>query len=196
MISYFIGTISLIVILVLFFITEKVVSPRLNKEYTRKFAHVAGGLFAIAMAAVLERNSFIVLAGISTLVMVLSYQKNLFTFIHGVNRPTIGEVLFPLGILAAYIIASSFHVFYVSVLILTISDTLGGLTTQFVRNIHWPGSIVFFFSSLLVLLFFYDFAITLIIIAIIITVVEKISIRGTDNLTIPSVSALILSSML
>ena len=105
----------------------------------------------------------------------------------------------PLGILIAYAIANgSTSSYLASVMILAISDPLAGIVGDITKRKHSYGSVVFFLSAFSVLLIIFKFEefFLLIVIALVITIVERFSSYGTDNLTIPLASALLLRLLL
>src|SRR3989344_1784191 len=97
------------------------------KEITRRIAHMLSGLFGAIMGIILEPWVFITFVLFFLLIICVSYARKFFSSIHGVKRKTYGELLLPLGILAAYLIAGQNTTYTVSVLILAISDPLAGL---------------------------------------------------------------------
>ena len=120
-----------------------------------------------------------------------------FSSIHDVKRKTYGEIFLPIGILIAYLISNGPNINYLSsILILTISDPLSGILSDLKpsdRN-SILSFLVFFLSTLTILLVIYGQGkfIYIILLAIIITVTERVSLLGTDNLSIPLVSNVLL----
>jgi len=186
----------LFVLLLLEYITRR---NNFNKELTRRIAHALSSLFGATMGLVLEPKVFIIFAFAFLIIISLSYGIKFFSSIHNVKRKTYGELFLPLGILIAYAIANgSTSSYLASVMILAISDPLAGIVGDITKRKHSYGSVVFFLSAFSVLLIIFKFEefFLLIVIALVITIVERFSSYGTDNLTIPLASALLLRLLL
>ena len=186
----------LLILLLLEHITRKNNS---NKELTRRIAHILSGLFGASMGLVLESSVFITFVLVFLVIISLSYGLKFFSSIHNVRRKTFGEIFLPLGILIAYLLADGTMThFLASVLILAISDPLAGIAGDISNKKLTYGSIVFFVSTLLILLATFKFEqfIFIVLIALLVTFVERVSYYGTDNLTIPLASSLLLKLML
>lgn len=190
------STLFLLLLILIEYVTRK---KNLNKELTRKIAHILSGLFGIAIAFVLNKWIFITFAMIFFVIISISYGIKFFSSIHNVKRKTFGELFLPLGILAAYIFSNGATPnFVASVLILALSDPLAGVVGAITKRKLIFGSTSFFISSLVILLIVFTgtpFSL-LILIAASITLVEGFSSFGTDNLTIPLVSSLLLKLLL
>lgn len=185
------------VLLTIEFITRK---NNYTKELTRRLAHLLSGLFGILMGFVLDSWVFITFAIVFLGIISISYSIKFLTSIHGVKRKTYGELLLPLGILSAYLISGATTNFLVAVLILSVSDTLAGIIgdLKLFDKGRWTGSAFFFLSAFLILVFFskgQQFTV-LLGIALIVTIVERFSAYGTDNLSIPLSASLLLKVLL
>ena len=170
------------------------------KEITRRIAHMLSGIFGAIMGITLEPWVFITFVLFFLLIISVSYVRKFFSSIHGVKRRTYGEIFLPLGILAAFLISNGETTTYlVSVLILSIADPLAGFLSdlQFDKK-RILGSSSFFLCSLLILFLFLrsqPFSL-LILQALLVTLVERISKYGTDNLSIPISTSLLLKVFL
>ena len=198
--SYLIGLVYstgfLFILLFLEYITRR---NNFNKELTRRTAHVLSGLFGALMGLILEPSVFITFVFVFLLIISVSYGIKFFSSIHNVKRKTYGELLLPLGILLAYILANgSIAKYLASVLILAISDPLAGIAGDISKRILTYGSIAFFISALSILLITFRFEqlIVVVFIALMVTLVERISSYGTDNLTVPLASSILLRLLL
>ncbi len=171
-----------------------------SKELTRRLAHLLSGLFGILMGLVLEPWVFVTFAIVFLGIISISYTLKFLTSIHGVRRKTYGEILLPLGILSAYLLSGVTPSFVVAVLILSVSDPLAGLIgdLKLFDKRRLVGSAFFFISALciLALLLKGQHLPLLIIVALIVTLVERFSHYGTDNLTIPFAVSLLLKYLL
>ena len=170
------------------------------KEITRRIAHMLSGIFGAIMGITLEPRVFITFVLFFLLIISVSYVRKFFSSIHGVKRRTFGEIFLPMGILAAFLISGGETTTYlVSVLILSISDPIAGFLgdLQFDKK-RILGSSSFFLCSLLILFLFLrsqPFSL-LILQALLVTLVERISKHGTDNLFIPISTSLLLKVFL
>lgn len=186
--SLFVG-----ILLILEYVTRK---NNYKRELTRRLAHFLSGLFGIVMGLTLDSWVFITFAIIFFGVISISYTFKFFTSIHGVKRKTFGEILIPIGILIPYLITGPTVTFIAAVLILAISDPLAGIVwdLKIFNKTKWLSSVFFLISAFVILFFLLKgHQITLLlIIALIVTIVEKYSKYGTDNLTVPLSTSLLL----
>ncbi|KKQ53148.1 hypothetical protein A2865_02545 [Candidatus Woesebacteria bacterium RIFCSPHIGHO2_01_FULL_39_17] len=198
--SYLTGLIySSVFLLILLFLEYITRRNNFDKELTRRIAHILSGLFGAIMGSILEPPVFITFVLVFLVIISLSYGVKFFSSIHNVKRKTYGEIFLPLGILIAYLLANGSMTNYLaSVLILAISDPLAGIIGDISNKKLTYGSVVFFVSTLSVLLVIFKFEqfVFVVSIALIVTLVERISSYGTDNLTIPLASSLLLKLML
>lgn len=188
-------TYSIIFLFSLLFIEWLTRKNNLNKELTRRITHVLSGFFGALMGLILSPTVFITLTLAFFLIISISYFYKFFSSIHGVKRKTYGEIFLPLGILITYLLTpGSPKNFLASILILAISDPLAGLIGDFSKNNILYRSITFFVSTIIILLIIFqsEQVIFLITTAFVLTIVEKLSSLGTDNITIPVTSILLL----
>ena len=165
-------------------------------EVMRRVAHMASGLLLILDFYTLSPTVFVVLiTGGGVLFYVLS-QRKIFTSVNDVARRSVGQYVLTVGYLAAYGIAQfDMSVFIPSVLIITFADSLAGLYGTLIgaerRTI--VGSAIFFAVALLVLVGAAGVAVLpAIAMAAALTLVERFTPLGFDNVSIPLVSALLL----
>lgn len=165
---------------------------KLSPEYVRRLSHASATIFAAIIGAVLSAPVFLGVVALFIPIMWFSRRRRLFRHIHEVSRPTMGEELLPLGIIAAYLIAGgNMTIFVPAVLIVGLADPITGVAMQKFKN-HAVGYFVFLFVTLLLLGFFSVSLVTAVLIAALTAGVERLSPYGTDNLTIPLVAALAL----
>lgn len=185
---------------------------RIKAEYTRIFSHVFAGFISMLMVFHFESKWYMISICIqSVLFMYLTKRLGLFDSHNKVKRTTLGSPMFFIGILTAYIISiictGDISVYFLSVLVLTVSDPVACIIGVGRNSGFWPvflpgnnspktivGSAGFLFSSFVILyagLTFLHFnsSINLLIIslttALIAAITEAVSPIGTDNLTIP-----------
>ena len=200
--------IFLLSIIILIFLSEY--SYRydfLEPNHNRKIIHsMVGVAVSFSPFIFLSNIQPLILAVIFLIINLFSYKNNKLKSFHNLNRKTLGTIFFPLAfILIAtlfweykYNIASSF-------MILAVSDPLSSLAGENIKkprkyNIggdvkSYEGSIIMFLSTFIILYLFSNsifhqfdtletfLAITLCCFAI--TIAEAMSIRGSDNLSVP-----------
>jgi phytol kinase len=181
-----------------------------HSELTRKLVHILVGIFVAFWPFFLSWRQIQLLSVMFVIVVALSIRLNIFRSIHAVSRNALGELLFGLivGILA--LIVDSEWIFAAAMLHLSLADGLAaivgllygeGNTYKVLGHTKsMAGSIAFFFTSVLIMIAYAIFsdasygAMTLIGLPIMATIAENFSIKGTDNLVIPMMVALVLTS--
>ncbi len=182
-------------------------------EVTRKIVHIGTGLLIFFACYYLESGAPLVIIGVFfTAFNFLCVRFNWFAGMHSIDRPTYGTVYYPLAFTALTAVGWEGYRYAIAgaMLILAIGDALAALVGQKIKIRHvyfltadrktLEGSLAMLFSSWLSVGFtfaFFDvkiaggFSPVLItfIIAVIATVVEAVSSRGYDNLTLPLAAA-------
>lgn len=190
-VAIFLG--ATLVLLATFVLLEYLVRKRgASSESTRRVAHVAACLFAVAVHQLVPVWLFVALAlGFSAL-MLVSRHFQVFTSIHKVRRRSLGDVYLPMGLaFGAFIAGDQFEVFVAAALALGLGDVAAGLTGDFLRSSSktWWGSVVFAVVTAAVVAACGFGAVSIGVVTILTTAAERYSPRGTDNLTIPFVTA-------
>jgi len=143
-----------------------------SAEITRRIAHIGTGLCTLLNFSLLPSPWFLL------------------------TRKTYGELFLPLGTLISFVICSgNKEIFVPSILVLTFADSFAGLVSNFYKQPRkmFRGSLVFFAVSLVVLLSTSSADIWLaLLISAALTLVERVSPLGSDNLTVPAAAALFL----
>ncbi len=176
-----------------------------ENELARKGVHTAlATLFAFLPLCITQGLFFVSLGALFLTFLILRVLK-VRTHFHHVVRVSYGELFFPIGILSAFLILEdSLHLYTLSVLILAFADPLAALVgKKWGKHIYHilgekrslEGSFACFFTVVfLCILFSIPFWVT-ILSAFLVTIVETISVKGSDNLTIPLVSAFLLEQL-
>jgi dolichol kinase len=178
---------------------------RLQSEYTRKIAHVGSGFLVYFFPLVLSRNEIIVLALVFLVFLSITKMSGFLSSIHRVDRKTLGELFFPLGIaVSAFLFVPNNSVaFQFGALVLGLSDAAGGLIGTFFgkhkiaffgKKKSWEGSAAFFCTTLIVglgLMKGNSSLYSMVLVAAVLTVIELMLTFGVDNLLIPIVSGLL-----
>jgi uncharacterized protein (TIGR00297 family) len=187
-----------------------------NNLVTRKFVHVLIG-FLVCMVAFVSPSPMPIIAVASVFLFInfFAVRKNKLKSIH-VDTISYGTVYYPLAvlILSFWIYESDRIIFIVSILLLSVADTVASLIgRKFGRN-HFVligekksliGALAMFVTASIIIStgliagyhIRYDHAfLYAMVIAIPIAAVELLSIRGSDNLLVPLLSALLLKGFL
>lgn len=167
----------------------------MSSEITRRIAHIGSGLLCWLDYVLLEPTVFGVMILTGVLFIVVSYRFNLFTSVHNVRRQTHGEIYLAVGQLASWAISLPKPAIFVpSLLVITFADSFGGLMSDFFGKPRkmWRGSLVFFVTAVAVLQLCGVGIWATLIVAVITTIVERVSKRGSDNLTVPIAASTLL----
>lgn len=195
------------VLFIIFFI-GKIIYKRFDVELSRKFVHIFSSLFALSFPFIISNHLTLLFLSIffSIFIFIFKFYKNkdsLLKSVVDIDRKTIGEILFPMSIYLVFIFSKEYYFYLISLLVLALSDALAAIIGKKYGKIKIPieqdfktleGSLTFFIITFLAvkipLILFSNFHLLNIIlisfiIAILITMLELISIYGTDNIFIP-----------
>ncbi|HEY6871135.1 MAG TPA: hypothetical protein VI298_00280 [Geobacteraceae bacterium] len=184
-------------------------------EMSRKFVHFFGGVTALFFPYALRSPwTVLLMALLFAGFILLTKRKGLLQSVHGVSRSSSGAVYFPLAITLLFFLGHQRQVLYlISVLALTVSDTLAalvgtryGLITYQVEDSErsLEGSLVFFFVTFLCvhlpLLLLTDTSrlqsvLIALVIALLVTGFEAVSLAGSDNIYVPLGTFFVLAKM-
>ena len=190
----------------LFGLTELLFLLGLKVEITRKIAHFGTGFITLTFPFVIESQfTVLLLAVLFILLLIISSKFNFLHSINGVSRKTICSCLFPIAIYLVFLLCwlkGDYKYYYLPILILAIADPIAALSGK-----KWPigkfkvanetktvlGSLAFFISCLIVIVVFFivqkeysnQDIIAYLVIAILVTLTEAVSVKGWDNLFIP-----------
>lgn len=208
---YLLTLLSLFILMVicLEFLQKKKIA---QGETTRKMGHLILGCILIMQPCIFSNIAFpIILSLIISIIIYISSIKNKLSCADNVTRKTHGTYLYPIGILITLLfsyIINRVDLFYQASLILIISDIASAIIgkysmnkklkyghkinnkifTLFHKTIY--GSIAFFvFTAIILTLFYSDNIVLILSVSLLVTIVEFVSTKGFDNLTIP-ISAL------
>jgi dolichol kinase len=168
----------------------------LPAEYTRRFAHVVSGLLTLLNHAFLSPTAFVVMVLGGGAAILTTRLLGIGAAVHDVERRTYGDSVLAIGYLAAYAI-SALHpaVFIPAVLVITLADPFAGLTGNLLKSPTktWFGTGVFAVVTLVVLLTSSAAPpLAAASIAVVLALVERFSMLGFDNLTVPVATAVLL----
>lgn len=182
---------------------------QINSEYTRKSVHILSGLLTMFLPIVFENHFPVFILSLEfVLLLVFSIKFNFFKSINEVKRKTWGSFLFPVSVYLCFYLSIYYNdkgLFYIPMLILSLSDPIaaifGKLFNGKSKKKTFSGSLAFLVSSFIIsfvlLNMFYELTFSFlmflsILISIFSTLIEKISYKGLDNLTIPVIILIVL----
>ncbi|MBP7828354.1 MAG: hypothetical protein KA248_00405 [Kiritimatiellae bacterium] len=184
-------------------------------EATRKVVHVAGGLLSLALPG-LVRSPATVLVMTAALSLLFLWAKRhaALRSLHGVARRTSGTEYFPLAVFLVYVVTyGQYWLYACSMLVLAVADACAALIgSKYGRHRYevedeaksLEGSAVFLLIAFLALWLPMELmtglppvvcALSALLVAVLVTGFEAVSMGGADNLFIPLGVAVILSKI-
>ena len=207
------------VLLIIFFILL-VITNYLYRQYkwsaenTRKFLHVSGGILCLSAVRFIQSHWWIlILCTVAFIILLVTFLKKSLPSVHEIKRVSWGSILFPIPIYICFFASKHWTndlFFYIPVSLLTISDAFaewGGnkwgrySLSFFHEQKTLAGSLCFGASSYIIcfifLFYLTTFSSSLLIgysflLMIMTTSAELITLKGFDNLTVPTVALFIL----
>jgi phytol kinase len=175
----------------------------IEAELSRKAVHVASGVAAACLPLVMSFPTIVALALTFVPFMVVSRRIDLFPAVHRVERTTLGEVWFPLGVALAAAVVPHRAAFVFGVLVMGLSDAAASLAgRRFGRRGYralggtktYVGSAVFLGTTVVLGLACTGGGplIGVVVVAAVLTFAEGMLGRGTDNLALPVAGAALL----
>jgi phytol kinase len=194
---------------------------RPHPELMRKLVHLGMGLAALSLPWLFANIwSVVVLTCVFVLLLiglrvVPRLRIHLGSPIHGVDRKSLGDIYFALGVGGLFLLSSADPLlFCIPVLILALADTAAGLTGLYYGRLRYvvvsgeksiEGSLAFFFTAFLsaqtALLLFTEIGrgeilLSALALGLSLTLVEALADKGLDNLLIPLAGLLLLKAYL
>jgi len=183
-----------------------------HSELTRKIVHILVGVFVASWPFFLSWRTIQFLSLAFLTVLLVSIKLDIFGSIHAVKRKAHGEVLFALVIGILALIATHAWIFTAAMLILSIADGLAavvglawGENSQYKVFGHTKslvGTLTFFFTAMAIMICYAAFShlgyssTTLLWLPVMAAGLENVAVNGTDNIFIPLLVALVLTSSL
>lgn len=182
---------------------------KLGPELARKSAHVSSAAVAATLPWFMSFPAVAVLALLFVPFMLISRRLDLFPAVHAVERSTLGEMWFPLGIAVVALAVPDRGPYAFGVLVMGFSDAAASVVGQRYGNRAfrvlggwktYAGSSTFFVTTLALtvatLARLGRFSVASVPVAVgvsgVLTVVEAAFGGGTDNLVLPVVAAALL----
>lgn len=185
-------------------------AKQIHAELTRKLVHVAVGTFVAFWPFFLTWTQIQLLGFAFFVVLCISIKFQIFRSIHAVERNVLGELLFAVVIIALAAICTDKWVFMTAMLHLSLADGLAaviglgwGDTNQYKvlgKTKSIAGTTAFIICSLIILAVYGLSAdsstsvATLLWLPFLAAATENLAVYGTDNLIMPLLIAVILSS--
>lgn len=180
----------------------------LKNEFGRKFVHITVGSFVAFWPLLLDWTQIIILSLAFIAVIAVSKWLRLFSAIHSVQRPTWGEIYFALTVGVLAFVTQDGWIYMAALLHMSLADGLAAIVglryggrnrySIFGHMKSLAGTLTFLIVSLGILVGYMIGADTQLAwpliagVAVGAAILENISARGLDNLTVPMWVALIL----
>ena len=181
-------------------------------EQTRKLVHIVVGVYIAFWPKFLTLPQIQLLSIVLGAVVFFSKKVGMFHSIYSVNRSTYGELLFPVGVFVAATFASSGWIYFAALLHLSLADGLAALIgTRYLKRFRYTiigntktliGTAVFYATSIGILAgsmmgdpaaYGQSALYILLLLPILVTIVENVSPKGTDNILVPLVVVVVLN---
>jgi len=185
-------------------------AKEIHAELTRKLVHVAVGSFVAFWPFFLSWRSIQMLSVAFFVVVALSVKFNIFRSIHAVKRNMTGELLFAIVIGLLALISTEKWVFTAAMLHLSIADGLAAVIgvgwgdnnsyKVFGKTKSIAGSAAFLVSSYVILILYMVMSdsttsvATVLWLPFVATATENLAVQGTDNIVMPMLIAVVLTS--
>ncbi len=185
---------------------------RVPTEWTRKLTHVGAGAIVLGVPWFLHSAWTVAILSLAFLgVLAAGKATGLLSSVHDVQRRTSGAYYYPLAVLGLYVLSGGDPVLYaVPLAIMAVADTGAALVGQRVGAVTYrvldgertlEGSVTFFGLAFTLTLAGLTLAgrpgwpevlLVTLVVAALVTAVEAVSVRGSDNLLVPYVAWLAL----
>jgi phytol kinase len=172
-----------------------------HNELNRKLVHILIGTFSAFWPFFLPFQTIKYLSLAYLGVVIISKHFSLFKSIHQVERHTLGEVFFAISVGLLAFITNNKWLYATSLLQMSLADGLAAvLGTKYGKSNQYKingstksiiGTLTFFVTSLGLLIVFHLLGhltfsyFYLLLVSLIATIIENISIQGLDNLLVP-----------
>jgi phytol kinase len=183
-------------------------------ETPRKLVHILTGTYIAFWPLFMDFRSIQLLSVFLFVMVYISKRLKVFRSIHSVDRPTYGELLFPIGVLVSATFAQSGWAYMAAVLHLSIADGFAALIgVRYLRRYGYKvfgqgktvvGTLVFYLCSLAIITatmlldpaaYGDNVQLVILLLPLTTTIVENFAVYGTDNLFVPIVVIMILDSL-
>lgn len=202
-------------LIILIGITESIrILLKWSPEATRKIVHIITGILVVTTPLFFKSKlPLIVISLIFASINFLAIRFDFFKGMHNTKRRTYGTVFFPLAFIILLLLCWENHkiVLFISMLIMAISDASAAIVGENIKHPHVynligetksvEGSITMFITSMVIVFIGLEFGNKYVpirysptpgeslwiasIVGLIATVTEALSVKGSDNLSVP-----------
>jgi len=111
----------------------------LGPETTRQIAHVIGAASVAVLPLFLRLPELIILAAFFTALLAWTRSRHLLSSVHGIQRVSVGALVFPAGLLLAVLIGWNHPgAIAYAALVLGLADPAAAQVGKRVRGVEWP----------------------------------------------------------
>jgi len=183
---------------------------KMHPELTRKFVHMVVGSFVAFWPFFLTWRQIEILSAAFLLVILISIKLTFFKSIHTTPKRAVGEISFAVVIGLLAFLSGSKWIFMAAMLNLAIGDAMAAIIgllwggknqyKVFGKTKSVAGTAAFFIVSLLIMGLYVSLSsdtaniTALFLVPLLATATENVAVHGTDNLIMPILIALLLSS--
>jgi len=208
---------AIIIAAVLFVIEITYRRYKLSAEISRKIGHITVGLISLIFIQLINDIYIIgIISSCAFIFLLITREKGFLDSIHSADRKSLGSVIYPLPFLICFVITkieNSTLYLYLPLLTFILADSAAALGGIWLRWIPYKigkqtktvsGSIAFFtiavILAMLIINRFFDirllilFGISLIM-ALLTTLIEAITPKGLDNISITIIQILLIKSI-
>lgn len=173
-----------------------------DMELARKIIHVLASFSSASLVWFFSLNSIAILGVIYLILLVFIRRFKIIKALYGINRHTYGELLFPVGVSLAALIASNPSIYVVTMIIVGLSDTaacligrrIDGVKHYWNKHKTWAGSLAFATITAILLFMLTGLRhIEILLTVFFLTTIEAYSLKGSDNVTVAIAAALALN---
>jgi hypothetical protein len=173
-------------------------------DATRRYTHATGAMIAAVLPGVLSLPEYVALGLVVAAVLAWTRARGSLTSVHGVERPTLGAMLFPLGLAIAALIGWSHPAAYaLGVMTFGLADPAAATVGGRVRSPRWAvwrgtkslaGSLTFVVVTLSIGLLATVWAPlglgAIAVVALVLGAIEGSLGFGLDNLALPPIAVI------
>jgi dolichol kinase len=208
------GAFSISAIFAVIIAVSEFISRKFNPspEFTRKFVHMNGGIACLFFPFFVKSQfTVLALAALFSMLFYLGGKMKFLKCLHGVERKTRGSEYYPFAIWALFFLSfDRLWLYFSSVLVLTAADACAALIGEKYGSIRYKvgdsyksleGSLFFWIISFLAIqipmlllsgLPKETCILSALLVSFLMTCTEAVSVRGTDNIFVPVLTAYIL----
>jgi dolichol kinase len=174
-------------------------------EWTRKLVHFGGGVLCLSLPWAVQSPWFVLgLAVVNSVIILVGRKAGFLRCLHSVKRHTLGSEYYPISIFLVFVMSHTEPWLYVSsILVLAVSDAFAAIIGSRYGSITYnvedsdkslQGSLAFMVTAFLAMLIpmillsglpYQICLLSALLVAMLVTGFEAISLSGSDNLFVP-----------